>query len=1714
MKKKIIGILLSFLIISELLPSFLFNDLLKKAFSEELVTSEIAINYGNLGQAIGSSFFSSRAALEPTVDIPNRNDGMIIKTISYQGANITPQGAIDKTSFNGGIHLAGIVTPVKSAQNRSALGYYAWYRYIPGSSNGLNWYADLIDANGVSHNVNCGPSPGRSGSIHKTTAPPTENISGHNMPVYPDCSSSDFFDLSLTASIDQPYVTDDLRKITISSDNVESITDASADYNLTAVIDGPSNGKGRTNDETINILGKPIQGKDASEYKVNFSQSFDFINDYDPANNREGTTSSKELASPPSGAKVLVYYFAFLVDLTARTYEYSTKVTVTYGPAPDAPNLGNIILDEANACMQSGAAQTLHFSFTNSGAAAVTSTFNVTVFIDGVSLKTFTYNGLSGNGGKGTGTFSYTFYSSKSITISIDKLPQESDQSDNIKIFSINPMTSCSGPTPGPEKITGDFAIAKPQIIYRESNTFTPVDVTVTGGAGCKISSSEWQVTQDAKEDYWYGTRAPWVQTFAGVPYPGNIVIGTVNVTLTITTSCGTTKTFGPKTFELIDDPAHPNQPPVYTSGWFMGGNTDGYPPITEVVVGNYVDLGVVHDPTQTPNTPYDPDGDGIIYHWDFKNSSDPWIQSLYEKFGGWEYDEHYSMIKADVLGTHTVTLTGQDVRGAAGPTRIVTLNVVPPNPVPLIDLPPKVVEGRPFTPDISGSRSYSPGGYAIKQYIWGNKLSIYPSPGPQTVTLDVVDSTGMHAIAPAQATIDVLPDLAPKAQLSYNAIGVRGVTMSFKDTSYSPDDDPIGSHTDTLTCDTNNNGSYADDVSKVLSRDASGGFTYTPTQVGKCRIRVYIDEATPQHKSAQQDYVFDVVNDNPTATFTMAGEVTPPALNLPTVISTDTLLSDAWKSGSLDGDVGKAWYKNSVGNLQPLPIYDTPSYSNMMTASNAPDPNALTVRDATKAEIDAVALGEDITVIPDSTNKRYVIQKNGVTVRTINSSYWSYKYFSTPDYLYFLIGDGTAANGCSSTYYAYLRYPINRLLDLTYSPGTFYTCANSSNQFMDALAPYSHRTVDNYEIYGSPVYPISSSWNYSQGYTEWFVSKVLNGGTVWSLKETGALSSATVLNTDLSKLAYTMTDTNVHLRIRNTVDGSLYKDVVIATGTAQNVMLLNVYQDKIIIRKAPSSLSGSVLAYDFDGNLLWTTTAAKGNYTTDRELVTMSKDGYLLIAYATLSGSTGNFYLQAFDSSNGNLIGESKFFSATTGNSSSLSTAELRGIYLYDNGKVFVKGFDSRNGNWTKILEGPALSRAKKEPINTFGQLYSPTQQAQNAEFAYSMNIKDSGNYYAAKTAGFSFRMLDNLNFYRVEQDIYHIRLVVYINGSRTVLQQTDYGLANDTYYAVKIKANGDRLRVYINGAPVIDVHDSSFLEAGSYGLYSTLGNVEFKGISVTVYPGTQLVDNVIVVGQPIKYTTNYSDPEQDPAVSAKAKWTFTNQQPYVFLDSGDGYSDTPPTNSYSNQVVTTPNPTISKVGIYKVDYQVPDDPSPAGYSYADGVFANYSQYSDPYSQTVKVVRQPVARFTITKNANNTLSPNDQSYDPDRWLSPVKYQSGYQTNRGIFDRKWKYTAPDGTPAFGFPTNPNQTGIYTVSEVVMQEDGIWSEWYDQTVEVTVAIPNNPPLAVLTYPTGTQSAPSFSSTTQPAIMSPLTSIDGNRAAIFLYTMTVPHGYNWR
>src|SRR5690606_24716363 len=122
---------------------------------------------------------------------------------------------------------------------------------------------------------------------------------------------------------------------------------------------------------------------------------------------------------------------------------------------------------------------------------------------------------------------------------------------------------------------------------------------------------------------------------------------------------------------------------------------------------GTELDLFLLEDPE-----PYDPDGD-VIYWLGFDPSSanNEWMEEVVETYH--DYGAGYYRIKMDEVGTHSLQASMRDEFGAVT-TRTATVQVIPPNPIPIIDVPPKIVEGRPFIPDFDGSQSYSPTGRDI----------------------------------------------------------------------------------------------------------------------------------------------------------------------------------------------------------------------------------------------------------------------------------------------------------------------------------------------------------------------------------------------------------------------------------------------------------------------------------------------------------------------------------------------------------------------------------------------------------------------------------------------------------------------------------------------------------------------------------------------------------------------------------------------------------------------------------------------------------------------------------------------------------------------------------------------------------------------------------------------------------------------------------------
>jgi hypothetical protein len=467
-----------------------------------------------------------------------------------------------------------------------------------------------------------------------------------------------------------------------------------------------------------------------------------------------------------------------------------------------------------------------------------------------------------------------------------------------------------------------------------------------------------------------------------------------------------------------------------------------------------------------------------------------------------------------------------------------------------------------------------------------------------------------------------------------------------------------------------------------------------------------------------------------------------------------------------------------------------------------------------------------------------------------------------------------------------------------------------------------------------------------------------------------------------------------------------------------------------------------------------------------------ISKDGYLV--YTTIEGENrdkqNRLKLKMMNLRNGQIVTDLLLFSYSWSTEYGGVSSGIP-VFIGD-GKVAVPfqwGYEPSHcigdcgytENSLFIIEGGTIGDGLSEGFG-IGQLYNPSLPEGNAEFNYEL-ILPVTRYRQAEHAGFSFRIQDNRNMYRVESDEYNTRVVRIQDGIRTVLSQISLGLKTEQWHSFKIKNIGERIKVYIDGVPLIDVSDTTFSK-GSFGPYANKENVSFRNMSYISYGNPELMQNTALVTGPVQYYTTYSDPENDPKVEPLTAWTITHADPNKFLDAGDGMSGLSPNH---NKTYTSPLLSFDRVGLFKVEYQVPDDPNP-DYLYPSSTFAEYRQLSNKYTQYITVHRRPIAQFTLSINpVNHTVVWNDTSYDPDRWLSAAKYSTeatgiDYRTTRGILERKYYYISPGGTLKNLQLIAPSETGVYRVGLAVKDEYGAWSDWAEAEIQIDIPVIDQPP----------------------------------------------------
>ncbi|MEO3944373.1 hypothetical protein [Gorillibacterium sp. CAU 1737] len=429
-------------------------------------------------------------------------------------------------------------------------------------------------------------------------------------------------------------------------------------------------------------------------------------------------------------------------------------------------------------------------------------------------------------------------------------------------------------PTPEAASITGDFDILPGNTIeYRESVALQPKDIRTTGT--CTYRYHEFRMVNGAT---WTSSKQTGKTDRISFTYPDNypapISAGTVTVQMKVTGSnCSTdwiTKTLYVKT------PAN-NHPPFFKLGWFIDGDYTSTIPLTRVVEGTKVMVRIIDDPNSNPVSPSDPDGDPFnLTGWDFSKSTS-WVSSLPDQYSFDPLAEVLSGIETTSVGYQRVYATLADTFGASY-TAGASLEVVPKNPIPVIEGPKVVKENRPVPEDaFSSAKSYSPTGRKIDHAKdeWTNKQTMYTNGTDHdiqvTVKLHVWDdgSPALKSLSPAEHILTVQPDLPPIGKLDVAPLTLRGLPVTIYNKSYSPDGDPLVAAYYWYKYDANNNG-FDDDGWQSLPGTMEKA-TFTPTKVGKYLLRVRSDEERKQGSYGEGQ--LDTINQAPTVSFVIEGK-------------------------------------------------------------------------------------------------------------------------------------------------------------------------------------------------------------------------------------------------------------------------------------------------------------------------------------------------------------------------------------------------------------------------------------------------------------------------------------------------------------------------------------------------------------------------------------------------------------------------------------------------------------------------------------------------------------------------------------------------------------------------------------------------------------------------------------------------------------------------
>lgn len=407
--------------------------------------------------------------------------------------------------------------------------------------------------------------------------------------------------------------------------------------------------------------------------------------------------------------------------------------------------------------------------------------------------------------------------------------------------------------------ITGEVDILDKNLTWRDTIAIRPKNVVIP--SSCTYAYHQYQIVRDGityTSARIYGLSN--TTSYSHGNYPSVISVGTHTVYINITANCAESGWTGPDSFNMAG--MTDNKPPDFSLGWTTPGNRTTSGIQTSVVVGSKLDIAILDSPAPT-----DPDGDTIHYGV-FEFTTPGWAQTI--PTNNPFYGNGYLDVVMSEVGFFCARASMIDEFGAST-VRTACVDVVPANPVPIIKVPNVVRENHPVTPAIHSSDSYSPvPGRSIDHArdSWTNRKEVYPEPGPQTVTLEVFDNTGLRSIRPASETFIVLPDEPPVAVVEVDPLGIRQETYDILNKSYSTDGDTIVTANYRYRYDAANDGFHNDEWVPLPGNLTKSQIT--PAAVGKYEIELQVIEEYGQ--SATATAVIDVTNLAPTVSFVMEG--------------------------------------------------------------------------------------------------------------------------------------------------------------------------------------------------------------------------------------------------------------------------------------------------------------------------------------------------------------------------------------------------------------------------------------------------------------------------------------------------------------------------------------------------------------------------------------------------------------------------------------------------------------------------------------------------------------------------------------------------------------------------------------------------------------------------------------------------------------------------